>query len=282
MSSTNRLDVVVCSYAGDVTELTLDVLRRAAGQAEGDGQTLLIDMSPDDTITAPAAEIPGVTVHHVPDSNGLGESRQVGLERSDARYVAFIDSDAPPRPQWRAALHRAVEADDVAIAGGPVIPIWPRRPPRLFRAQTAEAFLSMFDLGPDQLEVPRVLPGNMAIDRELTTQFQRHLGRKEGQLVSAEETQLMIDAKRDGWRILYVPDAAVDHHTRPDRLNWRWMWRRAFAGGREAAMHGPRLEPIPRDLGLIDYAFLASITVPFFAGRARERYTARTRANGGS
>jgi len=275
VASSTDVDVVICSYDHDVPELTLDVLARAAQQADG-GRTLLIDMSPDRTIADPASEIPGVVVHHVPESSGLGESRQIGLERSDSRYVAFLDSDAPPRPPWRSALARAVADDDVAIAGGPVLPIWPRRPPRLFRTQTAETFLSMFDLGPEPLEVPRVLPGNMAIDRERTgTPFQAHLGRRAGQLLGAEETQMMIDAKRDGWRILYVPDAAVDHHTRPERLNWRWMWRRAYAGGREAAMHGPRLEPVPRDLGLIDYAFLGAITVPFFAGQAKERVSAR-------
>src|SRR4051812_26025365 len=85
-------DVVVCSWAGDDRELTLACLRRAAAQA-APGRVHVVNMSPATDLVERAGTIAGVVVHHVPQSSGLGESRQIGLARAPGRYVAFLDSD---------------------------------------------------------------------------------------------------------------------------------------------------------------------------------------------
>jgi GT2 family glycosyltransferase len=272
MTRVDDANVVVCSWAGEDADLTLQTLAACAEQT-AEGGTLLVDMSPDERIVGRARDIPGVVVHHVPGSSGLGESRQHAMSVAPARYVAFLDADAVPRPGWLAALREAVAPAGVAIAGGPVLPVWPRTPPRLFRTASAGDLLSMLDLGPAALDVPRVLPGNMIIDRTVTGDqlFAPELGRREGSLVGAEEIDTMVRVVEEGARIVYAPGAAVDHRTTSDRLTWRWMWRRAHDAGREAALHGHALAPMPRPATGADRLFMAAIAAPFLLGRLRRR-----------
>src|SRR5207253_1244589 len=139
-----------------------------------------------------------------PGSTGLGASRQVGLAHAPARFVAFLDSDALPRPGWLVALTGAAAEDGVAVAGGPVLPVWPAsgRAPALFSTAAAGAFLSMLDLGPQPLDVPRVLPGNMLVDRAATGEqvFAGDLGRRGEDLLGAEEIEMMVRVRAEGAR----------------------------------------------------------------------------------
>jgi hypothetical protein len=274
MSERVDADVVICSWAGDDRAVTLETLRAAAAQAEP-GRVHLVDMSPGEDLVALAGEVRGVAAYWKPGSSGLGESRQFGLQLVRGRYVAFLDSDAMPRPGWLAELHAAAQPADVAVAGGPVLPRWPsdRRPPALFRTHSAGDFLSMLDLGPLPLDVPRVMPGNMLVDRELTgeTVFATGLGRADGDLVGAEEIAMMVRVRAEGKRVVYAPGAAVDHATRADRMSWRWMWRRVHAAGREAAIHRAPLDPMPRRFGLRDRLLLALVAPAYLHGRYLSR-----------
>jgi len=56
-----------------------------------------------------------------------------------------------------------------------------------------------------------------------------------------------------------------------ERMNWRWMWRRLEAAGRDSVLDGERLEAMPRRLRTPDWLFLAAAAPPYFAGRLRGR-----------
>ena len=258
--------VIVCSHAGDDRMLALRALRTAAAQ----GPVVLVDMSPGTELVQTAGAIQGVTARHVPESSGLAESRQIGLASTAARYVAFLDSDAVPREGWLAALREAAAPADVGVSGGPVLPVWPAGGvPRLFRTQAAGDFLSMLDLGDERIDTPRVLPGNMLVDREVTGEdvFATERGRRPGTLAGAEEIGMMLRLVGEGRRILYEPRAAVEHRTKPERMSWLWMWRRLVAAGKDSVLDGTRLDPLPRRLGLSDWLFLAVGAPPYLAGR---------------
>jgi GT2 family glycosyltransferase len=262
--------IVICTWDGDDRDLTRRVITAAAEQ----GPVVVIDMSPHHDLREWAHDQPAVRLEHVPASRGLGESRQIGMDLTGTRFVAFVDSDAMPRKDWLAALMRAVAPDDVAVAGGRLLPVWPsRRRPPLFRTAVAGDFLSMFDLGDEPLVVPRVLPSNMIVDRSLTGPgvFDVNAGRNRGALFGAEEIDMMRRVVAAGWRIVYEPGAIVDHRTASARMSWRWMWRRAYAAGQEARAHGERLAPLPRRLGLADRLFQAVIAPAYVVGAVRAR-----------
>jgi hypothetical protein len=271
-------DVVICTWVGDDPGLAAEVIAAAARQAE---RVVVVDSWPDDTLRR---RITGTDIVVVVAEPGtlLGRVRQLGFEASSARFVAFLDSDAVPREGWLRALVQAVQPADVGVAGGPVLPVWAGRLPVLFDTQPAYDFLSMLDLGPEPKDVPRVLPGNMLVDREMVGEqiFDPERGRIEGDLVGAEETRMMIRLVDRGGRLVYVPEAVVEHHSRPERLTWRWMWRRAEASGREAGSLHVRLEPLPRRLGWRDRAFLATCALPYAVGRFRARRSSRALERG--
>ncbi len=99
--------------------------------------------------------------------------------------------------------------------------------------------------------------------------FETERGRIEGDLVGAEETLMMVRLAERGGRVVYAPEAVVDHHSPAERLTWRWMWRRAEASGREAGSLDFKLEPLPRRIVWRDRAFLAACAPPYALGRSR-------------
>lgn len=263
-------DVVICTWAGDDPALAAEVIGAAGAQAE---RVVVVDSWPDDTLRRRIAGVDSAVVVHAEPGTLLGRARQMGFEASSARFVAFIDSDARPREGWLLALVDAVQPADVGVAGGPVLPVWAGPLPPLFDTQPAYDFLSMMDLGPEPKDVPRVLPGNMLVDREVVGGeiFETKRGRIEDDLVGAEETMMMVRLVERGGRVVYAPGAVVEHHSPPDRLTWRWMWRRAEASGREAGSLDSKLEPLPRRFGWRDRAFLAACAPPYALGRLRAR-----------
>jgi hypothetical protein len=117
----------------------------------------------------------------------------------------------------------------------------------------------------------------MVVDRDLTGEevFSRDFGRRGTDLVGAEESLMMLGVLDRGLRIVYDPRAAVDHHTKPERMSWRWMWRRVEAAGREAHLLGRDEAPLPRTFRAHDRAFLAAVAPAYFAGRLRALRAAR-------
>ena len=208
----------------------------------------------------------------MPESRGVGESRNACVRRSSTRYVLFLDSDALPEPGWARAMRAGFDEPEVAIVGARVVPEWERRPPTLFQTATASDWLSMFDLGPSSQRVPRVMGTSYALDRERLGDepFDDELGRRPGVQMAHEEVELALEAARRGWSCWYAADAVVRHHIPAGRATWRWMWRRAHTAGRETHLHPAEgLAPLPRRMTLRDHAFRAAVAPSFLAGRLR-------------
>lgn len=129
-------------------------------------------------------------------------------------------------------------------------------------------WLSLFDLGDDVLEVPRIMGTSYALDRERVPEppFDERLGRRPGWPLAMEENVLCEAARAAGFRVLQ-PRSLVRHHVPRERATRRWMRRRAHAAGRETRLAG-EAEPLPRRApGLLDHTFRALVAVPFLAGR---------------
>jgi GT2 family glycosyltransferase len=210
------------------------------------------------------------------ESGGVSHSRNRCVELADTRCVAFLDSDAFPEPDWLTPLAERLAEDDVAVVGSRILGDWERPPGWLFGSAPAGDWLSLFDLGPDPLDVPRVMGTSYALDRERVGErpFDESVGRKPGWPLAMEEALLCERAQQVGWRVVYEPRSLVRHHLPRSRTTWRWMWRRAHTAGRETRVGG-RFEPLPRPpFGVRDLLFQAATAVPFGVGllrRPRER-----------
>jgi GT2 family glycosyltransferase len=253
------------------------VFARALGlmlAGSGDERVLVVDMSTDERLGPVCEEAgPRVTRSPFPQSGGVSHSRNRCVELADTRYVAFVDSDAYVRPGWLGPLRACLEQERVAVVGSRIVAHWESDPPPLLRTRPAGDWLSLFDLGDQPLDVPRIIGTSYALDRTRVPDppFDESIGRKPGWALAGEENVLCEAARAAGGRVVYVPDSVVEHRIPPDRATWRWMWSRAHAAGRETRLFG-RFEPLPaRRLDARDRAFQAAVAGPFFAGRLRPR-----------
>ncbi len=231
---------------------------------------LVIDMSRGDGVRRVCAER-GDAIRYVaaPDSQGVSDSRNRAVAGARTRYLLFLDADALPTPGWAAAMRGAFDrADRVAIVGARCPARWTDRPPRLFRTALAGDFLSLFELGDEPIDVPRIMGTSYAIDLERVPAepFPLELGFGPGSQLAGEEVELCERARSEGWRVRYEPSAVVFHTIRPGRATWRSMLRRAFHAGQEGRRLGRRLDPLPRRARPADRLFQAAITPAFAAG----------------
>lgn len=237
---------------------------------------LIVDMSAGDAVQA-VASARGQAVQYVrfAESRGAADSRNRILELAETRYVLCLDADTLPQAGWAAAMRSTFDrSPGVALVAARCVAIWPSggRPP-LFGTAPAADLLSLLDLGETPVDVPRVMGSSFALDRERVAdiRFELRLGFGPHSRLAGEEVAFSEAVRRRGWRIRYEPRAVVGHHIGTARAHWRWMWRRGYRAGCEAALWERPLEPLPRRLSASDYAFLALVAPAMLAGRVASR-----------
>lgn len=237
-----RISAVICTYRRP------DVLHRALRSLTADAQTLsrsayevivVFDRTHEETasvIDEYEDEIDTLKRYH-DDGEGLSHARNIGFEAADGEYVAFLDDDASADPSWLEAHLRTFErvSPTPDCVGGPVrpdfetpVPWW--MPPSL-------PGLAVRDFGEEArwLNFPNecVIGANMAYPREFlidTNGFPTDLGRKNGTLLSNEETVIQA-LSATGSGIYYQPDAGVDHLIESYRLTLRYLLERHYWQG---------------------------------------------------
>ncbi|MFK7740154.1 MAG: glycosyltransferase family 2 protein [Planctomycetota bacterium] len=173
---------------------------------------------------------------------GLNLARNVGIEHARGELLAFLDDDALVQPGWLEAFRSAFETDAKAWAlGGRIVSGWPTPRPAWLDAER-ELFLSAFDRGDSVCELhfddyPR--GANMAFRREAFARcgtFAACLDRRGKLLLSYGDIEMCYRIEQAGQRVLYVPDAEVEHLIRGDRLSPEWFDRRYYWQGRSQAV----------------------------------------------
>jgi GT2 family glycosyltransferase len=231
---------------------------------------LVVDMSRSDGVSR-ACEERGEAVRYVavPNSSGISDSRNRAVAETRTRYLLFVDADAVATPGWAAAMRAAFDrVERVAIVGARCSARWAEPPPRLLRTAPAGDFLSLFELGDEPLDVPRVVGTSFAVDlqRVPSQPFRVELGIGPASRLGGEEVELCERVRAEGWRVRYEPAAHVRHAIRPGRATWSSMFRRAFHAGQEGRRLGHRLDPLPRSMRAADRVFQAVVAPAFAAG----------------
>lgn len=258
--------MVTCDDPPELVGAALDsAIRQALPEP-----VVVVDMSRGGGVRRVCADR-GDAVRYVwaPDSQGVSDSRNRAVACARTRYLLFLDADAHAEPGWAAAMRAAFAAvDGVAVVGARCPARWTTRPPRLFRTAIAGDFLSLFDLGDEPCDTPRIMGTSYAIDLERVppAPFPLDLGYRPGVELAGEENALCERARADGWRVRYEPAAVVGHTIPAARATWRAMARRAFRAGQETRRDGRRAEPLPRRTGPADTLFKAAIAPALVAG----------------
>lgn len=165
--------------------------------------------------------------YYVESTPGIAAARNRAIEASvSADLLAFIDDDEEPTPQWLKELMRVHRENQADIVAGPVLPKFYERPPdwiikgQFFERQRHQTGTMVQVVG----------SGNLMLRPSLTETlgplFDASFGRAGG-----SDTHFCLRAHRQGFRIRWADGAVVSEWLPHERVNARWILRRAFRGG---------------------------------------------------
>jgi len=186
-----------------------DLLARCLrGLVTNEAEIIVGDDSRDDaTRDFVSREFP--QVHWVPGPHrGPAANRNSGARAATGDWLAFVDDDCEPQPNWLAALVQAGGDADV-VEGRVVAP---------------GATDSPFEEHVENLHGDLLWSCNLAVRRDV---FERLGGFDEDFLeAGGEDMEFAWRVARAGLRVRFAPDALVHHP--PRRIDWSGLWRRTW------------------------------------------------------
>lgn len=233
------IDVVICAYTLDRWQQLVRAVKSVERQSAPPSTLIVVIDHNDELLERAEARFDGHVVVPNAHRRGLSGARNTGVALATAPIVAFLDDDADADPDWLRAMGELLEDDSVGGVGGRVEPEWESGAPGWF----PEEFLwvvgcSYRGLPTDVAEIRNPIGANMAFRRHLLDEaggFREEVGRVGTLPVGCEETELSIQVRRGGHRILYAPDARVAHFVPAVRGRWHYFWTRCLNEGRSKA-----------------------------------------------
>ena len=223
--------------------LVKQALAHALVQEDVAGEVLFIEQQVGSTISAadfPDARLELRIVRR--ELSGLSAARNLALEEATHNHVMFLDADALAAPDFSANLAAELSHDDIAVAGGRILPKWPVREPLMARARAVYDQYSLLDLGDETQSYHRVVGAGFGVDMgKLPSDFRfdENLGRRDGRLFGGEESDFTNRARALGFRSVYVGKACVQHIIETERTQLGWIIKRlVYAGHGRAKMGG--------------------------------------------
>lgn len=152
-------------------------------------------------------------------------NRSVEIAGDDVDFIAMVDDDEVPSPDWLDALLRAQAAFDAEIVSGPVLPYFMTPPAAWIRDGR------FFDRPRHRRgqELPHTNTGNVLVRRSVFDRTGRFDDRFA--LTGGEDLEFFRRASQDGARIVWADDAPVEEWIPPSRANARWLLQRAYRAG---------------------------------------------------
>jgi GT2 family glycosyltransferase len=146
--------------------------------------------------------------------------RDLGAKRSIGKYLAFIDDDAYPQPDWLEVAWNSLEnRDDVSAIGGPAItpkndPFWAKVFGAIFLSNFSGGFKERYVPSPPTHRVDDWPTVNLIVNKKAFDQ----IGGFNTAFWPGEDTKLCLDLVLNGFNIFYIPELIVFHHRRSQLL----------------------------------------------------------------
>jgi GT2 family glycosyltransferase len=167
-------------------------------------------------------------VYAVEKRRGIPQARNaaLALALAHADFVAFLDDDEVPEPDWLAELLRVQRSWDADAVAGPVRPLFAHATPRWierggFFAPPRRATGTRLD----HAYTGNVLVRCNALAR-LGSLFEERLA-----LTGGEDVELFRRLSESGGRIVWADTAVAHEYVPASRANLRWLLARSFRVG---------------------------------------------------
>lgn len=229
-------------------------------------------------------------VYDIQPEKNISLTRNRTVEHATGTWLAFVDDDERAPPTWLALLFDTAQRQQADGVQGPVIPTYPAHAPAwIRRGQFYDwaRFATNADVPRKSLRLGNFLLSSACL-RKHAMQFDPVYGVSGG-----EDGDLLMRLAAAGARFVWCDEAHVTEPVADNRMQARWILRRALRGGQDYAIHylsgkvhgkpgvAGRLVFIGRAvLQLAAAALLALVTLPLGRHRA-VRWLARAYANYG-
>lgn len=229
-----KISAIVPTYNG--AKLIGDTLRSLKSQSLSEDEyeiIAVIDGSRDNTeqVIASINKEGGKTIHSIclKENGGLHNARHAGARVASGDILAYTDDDAVCDRNWLFSLLKEYKSEDIACAGGKILPKWQSPPPhwmKLFDSWT----LSLLDYGETRKELawPENIFGcNFSVRKNILYKLggfnpecmkDRWVGDGEAGLIRR------IHAAR--LKVVYAPEAVVWHIVTNERVSLEGMKKR--------------------------------------------------------
>jgi glucosyl-dolichyl phosphate glucuronosyltransferase len=254
MNYASLISIVICSHnrSADVSEC----LTALVPQIDAHAEVILVDSASDTKNRAELARLaifyPAVKLTRA-DRPGLSLARNRGVDLATAEWVAFLDDDAVPFPDWLEKLSAAVTAAPPAqavIAGG-IYPKWPDGINGEHLSERWKMFLSLAEADrPGSVTDGYPVNGANYVIRRRTLLdiggFPKSLGRVGASLISGDDCDVTKKVLDIGLDAGFDPSFKVYHKISRERLTINWILRRTFwEGVSEIRIHRSRGARLP-------------------------------------
>lgn len=211
-----RLSVAVVIATYNRPDRVRECLSHLAQQSITPDRIVVVDSSADNRTERAVRDFPGVQYARNPMGRGrTPESRQIGCSLTREDIVAFLDDDANAWADWLEQLLARYESSDVGGVGGAALNGVP--------GEREAGIGSIGLLLPDgrltgnfaadpgrDVEVDHLLGANMSFRRAAIDAIGGIYGNYPGTCLR-EESDLALRIKNAGYRLVFTPDAVVDH-----------------------------------------------------------------------
>jgi glycosyltransferase involved in cell wall biosynthesis len=182
---------------------------------------------------------------------GLSRARNTGYREARGDYVAYLDDDAIPFPQWLEAILNAFRTTtpQPGCVSGKIKPIWEAARPKWLHDRMVH-LLTILDVSDEPVILRANQYGfgaNIAFRRDVLDVvggFPPELGRQGNVLLGSEDTFIQSRVRELGYSCYYHPQVAVLHHVHPHRLRQGWFLRRLYYHGVSKALERVRLQQL--------------------------------------
>ncbi len=185
---------------------------------------------------------------------GLSHARLRGFRESRAEILVYIDDDNVLEPNYLRETLSAFDRDEtLGAVGGRSLPRYEVEPPSWFGGLGMS--LACRDLGdapvvagwsdgaPDERIYPDCAPigAGMGLRRRAYAAYidtahgdpvRMALGRRGGDLASAEDNDIVLTLLKSGWRVAYLPQLSLEHLIPAGRLTAAYLERYAYSSSK--------------------------------------------------
>jgi len=153
---------------------------------------------------------------------GPGAARNTGAAQGRGAFLAFVDDDCRPAPDWLRVLAQHLDAAPSTVVGGLMANALPGNIYSAAGQALIEAVNAYFNADPACAN--NLITGNLALSR---ADFWR-AGGFDATLLTSEDRDFCDRCQEAGYRLVYAQDVVVAH-TRP--LTFGTFWRQHFTYG---------------------------------------------------